>query len=246
MKNFNEQDDDDRRENGLEGSECMLTRLIDRFIDEDDRIEISIDELFGENKTSAFDSDGNVYIRLEYQYGNREIVLRLRDYEVIRDEDFPADLRAEMIDYLRSVEDIIIELAKMIGTDCSLREFLDVKVKLIARRARLWEQLSFFDRNGFARGQLYYIHCFNDALDYDCSKLYRYSGLEFVTDDGKVLNYSHVLDMELYEWAHVSIAKFTTDPKFERLHGFIEMMYIYLDEFPEHKIRSDADGNVRN
>ena len=48
MKNFNEQDDDDRRENGLEGSKCMLTRLIDRFIDEDDRIEISIDKLFGD------------------------------------------------------------------------------------------------------------------------------------------------------------------------------------------------------
>ena len=131
MKNFNEQDDDDRRENGLEGSKCMLTRLIDRFIDEDDRIEISIDKLFGDDKTSAFDSDGNVYIRLEYQYENREIVLRLRDYEVIRDDKFPAELRAEMIDYLRSFEDIIIELAKLIGTDCTLREFL----KLLHRRS---------------------------------------------------------------------------------------------------------------
>ncbi len=230
MKNFDELDDE-RRDDVLKGSECMLTRLLDRSIDEDDRIEISIDELFGDNKTSAFDSDGNVYIRLEYQYKNREIVLRLRDYEVIRDEDFPVDLRAEMIDYLRSVEDIIIELAKMIGTDCSLREFLNVKVKLIDRRARLWEQLSFFDRNGFERGQLYYIHCFTADLDYDSSKLYRYSGLDFVAADGKRLDYSSILKAIERDDAPLSVfrveldneptSEFDGEPTVERYNDII-------------------------
>ena len=174
--------DDERRDDVLKSSECMLTRLIDRFIDEDDRIEILIDELFGDNKTSAFDSDGNVYIRIEYQYKNQEIVLRLRDYEVISDEDFPADLRAEMIDYLRSVEDIIIELAKLIGTDCTLREYLNVKFKLVDRSVLLGKQLSFFNRKAFVVGQKYFIHCSARAWNHGCIMLYTYTGLDFVTD----------------------------------------------------------------
>ena len=121
---------------------------------------------------------------------------------------------------------------------------LSLRAKLIDPNIRLLELISPFNRAELESDRYYFIHCNLHDMYYDEMSLYRYTGFEFVTDDGKVLNYSHVLDMELREWAHVSIAKFSTDPKFERLHGFIEMMYIYLDEFPEHKIRTDADGNV--
>ena len=121
---------------------------------------------------------------------------------------------------------------------------LSLRAQLIDTDIKLLELISPFDRAELEIDRYYFIHCNLHDMYYDEMSLYRYTGFEFVTDDGKVLNYSHVLDMELYEWAHVSIAKFSTDPKFERLHDFIEMMYIYLDEFPEHKIRTDADGNV--
>lgn len=121
---------------------------------------------------------------------------------------------------------------------------LSLRAQLIDPNIRLLELISPFDRAELEIDRYYFIHCNLHDMYYDEMSLYRYTGFEFVTDDGKVLNYSHVLDMELYEYAHVSIAKFSTDPKFKRLHGFIGTMYLYLNEFPEHKIRTDADGNV--
>lgn len=141
--------------------------------------------------------------------------------------------------------DVIRELIEY-WSDGGRHEYysLRLRAQLIDPNIKLLELISPFDRAELEIDRYYFIHCNLHDMYYDEMSLYRYTGFEFVTDDGKVLNYSHVLDMALYEYAHVSIAKFSTDPKFERLHGFIDTTYFYLDYFPENKIRTDADGNV--
>ena len=79
----------------------------------------------------------------------------------------------------------------------------------------------FFDPIGFERGQLYYIHCFNDYLDYDCSKLYRYSGLDYSSILHENETYDAPISVFRVELDNEPTIKFDGEPTVERYNDII-------------------------
>ena len=171
-----------------------------KLIDLPDEIEVFMVKFFREDDISAapsaFDSDDCIWIYVEQWKDNacKSIALKLPTYEVIFADDADDALRNVVIDYLKSVEDIIIEIADISETDCTLREYLNVKFKLVDRNVVLGEQLSFCNRKAFVVGQKYFIHCSARAWNHGCIRLYAYTGRDFVTDDDYRLDYSGILN----------------------------------------------------
>ena len=95
---------------------------------------------------------------------------------------------------------------------------LGLRLRMIDPNLRLIGSfISPFDRAALDVGRWYFIHCNLHDMYYDETELYQYTGYEFVTADGRVLSYSHVLDMELDEYAHVCISRVVDDPDSDRL-----------------------------
>lgn len=179
-----------------QGCKGSATKLIDL----PDSIEVFMVKFFREDDISAapstFDSDGCIWIYVEQwrEHDRKSIALKLPTYEMIFADDCSDDLQNVVLDYLKSVEDIIVEIAKISETDCTPREYLNVKLKLVDQNAVLGEQLSFFNRKAFVVGQKYFIHCSARAWEHGCIRLYTYTGRNFVTDDGYRLDYSDILN----------------------------------------------------
>ena len=121
---------------------------------------------------------------------------------------------------------------------------LYVRVKLVDSKLRLLERYRSTDRTELEVGKYYYIYCGSHELYYDKLSLYKYTGYEFVTDEGLVLNYSHIIDVETSEYLNVDIIKVTDKADFYKVHEFIGLMYGKIDLYPEYKIRTDDNGNV--
>lgn len=159
-----------------------------KLLDLPDSIELFMVKFFREDDISAapsaFDSDGCIWIYVDQwrEHDRKSIALKLPTYEMIFADDCSDALQNVVIDYLKSVEDIIVELAEISETDCTPREYLNVKIKLVDRK---W--------------------------GHGCIRLYTYTGRDFVTTDGKRLDYSSILKVIERDDAPISVFRVELD-----------------------------------